>query len=144
MSLDNFFWYIMFGIWFLWVLLSHSSYVLIYFIFLGVGCLGSGWTSCDRNDFLCWFDRRANSCSYGRKTSLQTGTIGDILLFDYLESSSYWSFSYRRILCSEDILLNAVSMQKMLLRDLDQGQVSWFNSVYLCEHVLKDATKNTF
>lgn len=42
---------------------------------------------------------------------------------DSLESCSY-CFSYRRILFSEDILLNAVSMQKMLLRDLDRGQVS--------------------
>lgn len=45
--------------------------------------------------------------------------------FDSLESYSYFKFFFRRrILCSEDILLNVVSMQKMLLRDLDQGQVS--------------------
>ena len=31
-------------------------------------------------------------------------------------------------MCSEDIPLNVVSMQKMLLTDLDQGQVFWCSS----------------
>lgn len=33
----------------------------------------TGRASCDRNDILCWLDWGTNSCSHGRKTSVQTG-----------------------------------------------------------------------
>jgi len=54
-------------------------------------------------------------------------------------------FLYWKILCSEDIQLNAVSMQKMPLKDSDLGQVlsdgvSMISVLHACENQLLHQT----